>query len=160
MSPETWVAWVVLVEFCLPQQSLPVRGEQQRSLSERGPCLVHVRGNLAPPERIGQDPAHLRGVGCGDGEGDILVQVHSLNVVALGHHLSTELLAQRDEPLTTEVVAFVPVFWEVDLGDIAQLDDETRDGLKGEAGDRLGDELILRVVGLGGEFEWVLVVHM
>ena len=155
MIHEPWVFGVVHAELSLPQHGWTSWGDLDRRFCEWSPSPVHGNGNLAHVERIGENPTHLGNTGNRHDEANGLVLVNRANVLTLGHNLLPE-----DSPKCLEEFSHLVVgvtFGELLFGDVAQLDDESRDGLQGVAADRLGDELVPWVVRLWGEFEAHLV---
>ena len=145
-----------MIRVGIPEQSLPQHGITPRDVldgphGERSPCVVHFWGDLVS---LQCQPQHLADVGHvlhGHGEKDIFVDVHSLNMVTLGQHLLTKLLAQILK-VGTSIVVWITFGHDI-LSHLAHLDDETSDSLEGEAGDGLGDELMPRGIGVGMKLE-------
>ena len=150
--------WGVPAEQSLAQQSVTPRDMLDGFQSKWSPCVMHLWANLSHSQTIGENLADVGYVLNGHSEGDRHVQVYRTNEVALRQHLLAELLAEL--PKVGASVLHRIVVEEFSLSDFAELDDETSDSLEGIAGDGLSDQLMVWSIGVGCEFEFVLVVHM
>ena len=112
---------------------------------------MHLWGNLAPPQTLGENLADVGHVLNGHSEGDRHVQVYRTDEVALRQHLLAELLAEL--PKVGASVLHRIVVEEFSLSDFAELDDETSDSLEHVAGDGLSDELMPRSIRVGSKLE-------
>ena len=142
---------VVTHEQDLTQHSVTPRDVLDRFQSKWSPCVMHLWGNLAHFQGIGENLADVGHVLNGHSEGDILVDVYSTDMVTLRQHLPTKLLTQI--PKVGASVLHHLVVEEFSLSELAELDDETSNSLEGETGDGLGDELMPRGIGIGSKLE-------
>ena len=112
---------------------------------------MHLWGNPAHSQTLGENLADVGHVLNGHSEGDILVDVYSTNMVTLRQHLPTKLLTQI--PKVGASVLHHLVVEEFSFSELADLDDETSNSLEHVAGDGLGDELMPRGIGVGMKLE-------
>mgnify|MGYP003153329860 CR=1 FL=1 len=145
---------VVPHEQGLAQHSVTPRDVLDRRQGKWSPCVMHLWGNLAHSQTLGENLADAGHILHRYSEGDRHVQVYRTNMVTLRQHLPTKLLTQI--PKVGASVLHHIVVEEFSLSEFAELDDEASDSLEDKAGDGLSDELMPWGIGVGSVFE---VVH-
>ena len=142
---------VIPHEQDLAKHSVTPRDVLDSSQGERSPCVMHLWGNPAHSQTLGENLADVGHILHGYSEGDRHVQVYSTNMMTLRQHLPTKLLTQI--PKVGASVLHHLVVEEFSFSEFAELDDEASNSLEGEAGDGLGDELMPRGIGVGMKLE-------
>ena len=145
---------VIPHEQDLAKHSVTPRDVLDRRQGKWSPCVMHLWGNPAHSQTLGENLADAGHILHRYSEGDRHIQVYRTNMVALRQHLAAELLTQIPK-VGASTVILIP-FGEFSLSEFAELDDEASDSLEDKAGDGLSDELMPWGIGVGSVFE---IVH-